>query len=281
MSGGRCDERTTTAGGEARGGRQRARNAGEAAWARAAGASAGDSGNNAAVGSGDRERCNAPDPMRQGRILGVTSAQGWRGCGGVTGQRAAGSSGSSPRVWSCVDHRVDASCSPYAAAASSRLPAPAAPGDPSAPSSPWSATPRHCCTCRFSLRLWTGHVERGVVAVVLDARGALAAEEAIHGAVAPQQRRSRRILDACCKCWTGRSSNRRPCDGSVGFRSNPAMNFRVSILKLFFNYITRQPLAFSYQVCLLLIVFGKLPLIVLVVGTTNNRSLPAALPKQN
>ena len=199
----------------------------------------------------------------------------------MTGRRAAGSSGSSPRVWSCVDQRVDASCSPYAAATSSPLPAPAAPGDPCAPSSPCSATPRHCCTCQFSLHLWTGHVERGVVAVVLDARGALAVEEAIHGAIAPQQRRSRRILGACCKCWTGRSSNRRPCDGSVGFRSNPAMNFRVSILKLFFNYITRQPLAFSYQVLLLLIVFGKLPLIVLVVGTSNSRSLPAALPKQN
>lgn len=29
------------------------------------------------------------------------------------------------------------------------------------------------------------------------------------------------------------------------------MNFRVSILKLFFNYITRQPLAFSYQVSII------------------------------
>ena len=61
------------------------------------------------------------------------------------------------------------------------------------------------------------------------------------------------------------------------------MNFRVSILKLLFNYITRQRLAFSYQVfqvLLLLIVFGKLPLIVLVVGTSNSRSLPAALPLQ-
>lgn len=61
------------------------------------------------------------------------------------------------------------------------------------------------------------------------------------------------------------------------------MNFGVSILKLLFNCITRQRLAFSYQafqVLLLLIVFGKLPLIVLVVGTSNSRSLPAALPLQ-
>ena len=161
-----------------RAGEQQAHRAGKAARARAAGASAGGSGNSA-----------------QQQAAATASVRGWRGCGSVAGRRATGSSRSSLRVWSCVDQRVDASRSPYAAATSSPLPAPAAPGDPSAPSSPWSATPRHCCTCRFSLRLWTGHVERGVVAVVLDARGALAAEEAIHGAVAPQQRRSRRILD--------------------------------------------------------------------------------------